>query len=90
MSETVMLPVQIIGGPCDGKPTEVRAEVTPMGRPVLPRRIELLGEAPPLSVSGDGPSMPPRYTYDLTGPDSVAYRYVPESAGSERPDEETT
>lgn len=79
MSETVMLPVRVVGGPCDGKRIEVRATVTPMGRPVLPTRIELLGEAPPLSLDGYGPTSPPRYRYDLSGPDSVAYRYVEET-----------
>lgn len=86
MSETVMLPVRIIGGPCDGQGIKVRATLTPMGRPVLPPRIELLGEAPPLSLTGSGE--PSRHRYDLTGPDSVAYRYMPESAGSVRLGEE--
>lgn len=88
MSETVMLPVRIVGGPCDGQEIKVRATLTPMGRPVLPLRIELLGQAPPLSPTGGGE--PSRHRYDLTGPDSVAYRYVPESAGPVRPDEEPT
>jgi len=90
MSEAVMLPVRIIGGPCDGQQIEVRATLTPMGRPALPVRIELLGEASPLSADGYWTPMPPRYTYDLTGPDSVAYRYAPPSAGPVHPDEEPT
>jgi hypothetical protein len=88
MSQTATLPVQIVGGPCDGKQIEVRAGVTPMGRPVLPLRIELLGEAR-WSEYG-APLSPPRYTYDLTGPDSTAYWYVPQSAGPVRPGEEPT
>lgn len=90
MSEKAMLPVRIIGGPCDDREVKVRADLTPMGRPVLPGRITLLGETPPLSAGGYGPPDPPRYTYDLTGPDSVAYRYVPESGGPVSPDEEPT
>jgi hypothetical protein len=88
MSETVMLPVRIVGGPCDGKQIEVRATLTPMGRPVLPTRIELPGEA---GWSEHGtPVTPSRHAYDLTGPSSTVYRYVPQSAGPVRPGEETT